>query len=278
VSFVDIAGIVRGASEGEGLGNQFLANIREADAICQVTRAFSDPDVVHVDGKVDPASDIETIKTELILADMQTIEKQIPRLEKEVRGKKTEPIVLETARAALELLECGELLSGPEGAKLDQDALRSFQLMTSKPFIFVFNMDAAEMDNEEMKDELRALVAPAEAIFLDAQFEAELVELDDEDAREMLAESGQDESGLDKLARVGFDTLGLQTYLTTAPKAAGVIHTDFEKGFIKAEVVSYDDLVEAGSMAAAKAAGKVRMEGKDYVMHDGDVVEFRFNV
>ena len=293
VSFVDIAGIVRGASEGEGLGNQFLANIREADAICQVTRAFSDPDVVHVDGKVDPASDIETIKTELILADMQTIEKQIPRLEKEVRGKKTEPIVLETARAALDMLERGELLSCPEGAKLDQDALRSFQLMTSKPFIFVFNMDAAEMDNEEMKDELRSLVAPAEAIFLDAQFEAELVELDDEDAREMLAESGQDESGLDKLARVGFDTLGLQTYLTagekearawtihkgdTAPKAAGVIHTDFEKGFIKAEVVSYDDLVEAGSMAAAKAAGKVRMEGKDYVMHDGDVVEFRFNV
>ena len=290
VSFVDIAGIVRGASEGEGLGNQFLANIREADAICQVTRAFSDPDVVHVDGKVDPASDIETIKTELILADMQTVEKQIPRLEKEVRGKKTEPIVLETARTALELLERGELLSGPEGAKLDQDALRSFQLMTSKPFIFVFNMDAAEMDIGEMKVELRALVAPAEAILLDAQFEAELVELDDEDAREMLTESGQDESGLDKLARVGFDTLGLQTYLTagekearawtihkgdTAPKAAGVIHTDFEKGFIKAEVVSYDDLVEAGSMAAAKAAGKVRMEGKDYVMEDGDVVEFR---
>ena len=290
VSFVDIAGIVRGASEGEGLGNQFLANIREADAICQVTRAFSDPDVVHVDGKVDPASDIETIKTELILADMQTVEKQIPRLEKEVRGKKTEPIVLETARAALELLERGELLSGPEGAQLDQDALRSFQLMTSKPFIFVFNMDAAEMDNEEMKDELRALVAPAEAIFLDAQFEAELVELDDEDAREMLAESGQDESGLDKLARVGFDTLGLQTFLTagekesrawtihkgdTAPKAAGVIHTDFEKGFIKAEIVSYEDLVSLGSIAEARAHGRVRMEGKDYVMQDGDVVEFR---
>ena len=293
VSFVDIAGIVRGASEGEGLGNQFLANIREADAICQVTRAFSDPDVVHVDGKVDPESDIETIKTELILADMQTLEKQIPRLEKEVRGKKTEAIVLETARAAMELLEKGELLSGPAGVKLDQDALKSFQLMTSKPFIFVFNMDAAEMDNQEMQDELRALVAPAEAIFLDAQFESELVELDEDDAREMLAESGQSESGLDKLARVGFDTLGLQTYLTagekearawtihkgdTAPKAAGVIHTDFEKGFIKAEIVSYDDLIEAGSMAAAKAAGKVRMEGKDYVMQDGDIVEFRFNV
>ena len=293
VSFVDIAGIVRGASEGEGLGNQFLANIREADAICQVTRAFSDPDVVHVDGKVDPESDIETIKTELILADMQTLEKQIPRLEKEVRGKKTEAIVLETARAAMELLEKGELLSGPAGAKLDQDALKSFQLMTSKPFIFVFNMDAEEMDNKELQDELRSLVAPAEAIFLDAQFESELVELDEDDAREMLAESGQSESGLDKLARVGFDTLGLQTYLTagekearawtihkgdTAPKAAGVIHTDFEKGFIKAEIVSYDDLIEAGSMAAAKAAGKVRMEGKDYVMQDGDIVEFRFNV
>ena len=293
VSFVDIAGIVRGASEGEGLGNQFLANIREADAICQVTRAFSDPDVVHVDGKVDPESDIETIKTELILADMQTLEKQIPRLEKEVRGKKTEAIVLETARAAMKLLEKGGLLSGPAGAKLDQDALRSFQLMTSKPFIFVFNMDAEEMDNKELQDELRSLVAPAEAIFLDAQFESELVELDEDDAREMLAESGQSESGLDKLARVGFDTLGLQTYLTagekearawtihkgdTAPKAAGVIHTDVEKGFIKAEIVSYDDLIEAGSMAAAKAAGKVRMEGKDYVMQDGDIVEFRFNV
>ena len=213
--------------------------------------------------------------------------------DREPACRKTEAIVLETAREALELLEKGELLSGPAGAKLDQDALKSFQLMTSKPFIFVFNMDAEEMDNKELQDELRSLVAPAEAIFLDAQFESELVELDEDDAREMLAESGQSESGLDKLARVGFDTLGLQTYLTagekearawtihkgdTAPKAAGVIHTDFEKGFIKAEIVSYDDLIEAGSMAAAKAAGKVRMEGKDYVMQDGDIVEFRFNV
>ncbi len=290
VSFVDIAGIVRGASEGEGLGNQFLANIREADAICQVTRAFNDPDVVHVDGKVDPASDIETIQTELVLADMQTLEKQIPRLEKEVRGKKTEPVVLETARAALAVLERGELLSGPAGAGLDQETLASFQLMTTKPFIFVFNMDADGMEDEARKDELRALVAPAEAVFLDAQFEAELVELDEADAREMLAESGQDESGLDQLARVGFDTLGLQTFLTagekesrawtihkgdTAPKAAGVIHTDFEKGFIKAEIVSYEDLVSLGSIAEARAHGRVRMEGKDYVMQDGDVVEFR---
>ena len=296
VSFVDIAGIVRGASEGEGLGNQFLANIREADAICMVTRAFDDPDVVHVDGKVDPASDIETIATELVLADIQTLEKAIPRLEKEVRGKKTDPVVLETARAALAILEEGTMLSAAvasgaaEKAGVDVEALRSFQLMTTKPVIYVFNMDDAGLADEARQAELRAMVAPAEAIFLDAQFEAELVELEPEEAAEMLHENGQEESGLDKLARVGFDTLGLQTYLTagpkearawtirkgaTAPQAAGVIHTDFERGFIKAEIVSFDDLMEYGSVADARAAGKVRMEGKDYIMADGDVVEFR---
>ena len=294
VSFVDIAGIVRGASEGEGLGNQFLANIREADAICMVTRAFEDPDVVHVDGKVEPAGDIDTIATELVLADMQTLEKAIPRLEKEVRGKKTEPVVLETAQAALKVLETGTLLSvGAAAAGIDAEVLRTFQLMTSKPFIYVFNMDDAGMNDEARQAELRELVAPAEAIFLDAQFEAELVELEPEEAAEMLHENGQEESGLDKLARVGFDTLGLQTYLTagekesrawtirkgaTAPQAAGVIHTDFERGFIKAEIVSYDDLVRYGSVAEARAHGRVRMEGKDYVMADGDVVEFKFNV
>ena len=294
VSFVDIAGIVRGASEGEGLGNQFLANIREADAICMVTRAFEDPDVVHVDGKVEPAGDIETISTELVLADMQTLEKAIPRLEKEVRGRKTEPVVLETARAALKVLEEGTLLSaGAEAAGIDAEVLKTFQLMTTKPFIYVFNMDDAGMSDEVRQAELRELVAPAEAIFLDAQFEAELVELEPDEAVEMLHENGQEESGLDKLARVGFDTLGLQTYLTagekesrawtirkgaTAPQAAGVIHTDFERGFIKAEIVSYDDLVQYGSVAEARAHGRVRMEGKDYVMSDGDVVEFRFNV
>ncbi|OKL50257.1 redox-regulated ATPase YchF [Boudabousia marimammalium] len=294
VSFVDIAGIVRGASEGEGLGNQFLANIREADAICQVTRAFKDPDVVHVDGKVDAAADIETISTELILADIQTLEKAIPRLEKEVRGKKTEPEYLDVAKGALQLLEDGKLLfANAAAADLDMKILRTFQLMTTKPFIYVFNMDAEGLEDADLQAELSALVAPAEAVFLDAQFESELVELDEEEAAEMLAEAGQEESGLDKLARVGFDTLGLQTYLTagpkearawtvkkgaTAPEAAGVIHTDFQKGFIKAEVVSFDDLVAAGSMAEARAAGKVRMEGKDYIMADGDVVEFRFNV
>ena len=293
VSFVDIAGIVRGASEGEGLGNQFLANIREADAICQVTRVFADPDVVHVEGRVDPAEDIETIATELILADMQTLEKQLPRLEKDVRNRQRPAEVLETAKQALAILEDGKLLSGPAGAKLDPKVLREFQLMTTKPFIFVFNMDADGMDDAELQQELRDLVAPAEAVFLDAAFEAELIELDEDDAREMLAEAGQEESGLDKLARVGFKTLGLQTYLTagpkearawtirqgdTAPVAAGVIHTDFQKGFIKAEVVSFEDLMKYGSIVEARSAGRVRMEGKDYVMADGDVVEFRFNV
>ncbi|MCI1675654.1 MAG: redox-regulated ATPase YchF [Ancrocorticia sp.] len=294
VSFVDIAGIVRGASQGEGLGNQFLANIREADAICVVTRAFADPDVVHVEGRVDPLDDIETVTTELILADIQTLEKQIPRLTKEVTGKKTPKEVLSTAQAALELLEAGKVLSAAApGAGLDPDVLRQFQLMTTKPFIYVFNTDDDGLADTALQEKLRAAVAPAEAIFLDAKFESELVELEPGEAREMLEATGQSESGLDKLARVGFDTLGLQTFLTagekesrawtihkgdTAPKAAGVIHTDFEKGFIKAEIVSYDDLVEYGSVAEARAHGKVRMEGKEYIMQDGDVVEFRFNV
>lgn len=294
VSFVDIAGIVKGASEGEGLGNQFLANIREADAICQVTRAFADPDVVHVNGRVDPKDDIETIATELVLADLQTLEKAIPRLEKEVRGKKADPADLAAAQAALKVLETGQtLFQGAKAAGLDLADVAGLQLMTAKPFIYVFNTDDAGLADTAMQDELRALVAPADAIFLDAKFESELVELDEDEAREMLTENGQEESGLDQLARVGFHTLGLQTYLTagpkesrawtihqgwTAPQAAGVIHTDFQKGFIKAEVISFEDLVEAGSVAAARAAGKARVEGKDYVMVDGDVVEFRFNV
>ena len=294
VSFVDIAGIVRGASEGEGLGNKFLANIREADAICQVTRAFADPDVVHVDGKVSPKDDIETINTELILADLQTLEKTVPRLEKEVKIKKGDAALLEAAKGAQALLESGQtLFAGAAAAKLDLAQLASLQLMTAKPFIYVFNTDDAGLADEAFQAELRALVAPADAIFLDAKFESELVELEPDEAKEMLADNGQEEAGLDQLARVGFHTLGLQTYLTagpkesrawtirqgwTAPQAAGVIHTDFERGFIKAEVIGFDDLVEAGSVAAARAAGKARIEGKDYVMQDGDVVEFRFNV
>ncbi len=294
VSFVDIAGIVRGASEGEGLGNKFLANIREADAICQVIRAFADPDVVHVDGKVDPASDIETINTELILADLQTLERTVPRLEKEVKGKKAEQSLLDAAVAAQRLLEAGTtLIAGAERAGIDPVALRELGLLTTKPFIYVFNVDEDGLSDDALKARMRELVAPSEAIFLDAKIEADLAELEPEDAAELLASIGADESGLDQLARVGFATLGLQTYLTagpketrawtihqgwTAPQAAGVIHTDFQRGFIKAEVVSFDEIVSAGSMAEAKSRGKVRIEGKDYVMADGDVVEFRFNV
>jgi len=290
VSFVDIAGIVKGASEGAGLGNKFLANIRESDAICQVIRVFSDGDVVHVDGRVDPASDIETINTELQLADLQTIEKAIPRIEKEARQSKERAAVLDAVKAAEKVLADGKVLSNSD---VDLALIKELGLLTAKPFLYVFNVDAAELADKELRTKPSTLVAPAEAIFLDAKTEAELSELDDAEALELLKSIGLEEPGLSTLARVGFNTLGLQTYLTagpkearawtihkgdTAPAAAGVIHTDFQKGFIKAEVISFDDLVAAGSMNEARAKGKVRMEGKEYVMRDGDVVEFRFNV
>jgi len=289
VTFVDIAGIVKGASEGAGLGNKFLANIRECDAICQVVRVFSDDDVVHVDGKVDPRSDIEVIETELILADLQTLDRALPRLEKEARNNKDRKPVLDAAAAAARVLNEGTTLFAA-GSQVDTALLRELNLLTIKPFLYVFNCDESVLGDQARLAELRQMVAPADAVFLDAKIEAELLELDDDSAAELLASIGQQERGLDALARAGFHTLKLQTYLTagpkearawvirqgdTAPRAAGVIHSDFEKGFIKAEVVAFEDLVAAGSMAAAKAAGKVRMEGKDYVMADGDVVEFR---
>jgi len=294
VSFVDIAGIVRGASEGEGLGNKFLANIREADAICQEIRVFEDDDVVHVEGKVSPEGDIETINTELILADLQTLEKAVPRLEKEARIAKDRKAALDNAVAAQAVLDRGETLyASGAAAGVDLAEARALSLLTTKPFIYVFNLSEQQLVDEPVKSLLAGLVAPADSVFLDAKLEADLSELDAEEALELLQSVGAEESGLDQLARVGFHTLGLQTYLTagpkesrawtihqgwTAPQAAGVIHTDFQRGFIKAEVGSYDDLVAAGSMNAAKAAGRVRIEGKDYVMADGDVVEFRFNV
>jgi GTP-binding protein YchF len=249
---------------------------------------------VHVDGEVAPKEDIETINTELILADLQTIEKALPRLEKESRLAKDKVAVVAAVQKAQELLQKGTTLyGGAAAAGVDMDLLRELHLMTAKPFLYVFNVDEEEMGDEAFKDEMRALVAPAEAIFLDAKIESELVELPDDEALELLQSMGQEESGLDQLAHLGFRALGLQTYLTagpkearawtipvgaTAPQAAGVIHTDFQRGFIKAEIVSFGELVDAGSMAEAKARGKVRMEGKDYVMADGDVVEFRFNV
>lgn len=290
VTFVDIAGLVKGASEGAGLGNKFLAHIRECDAICQVVRVFVDDDVTHVTGRVDPQSDIEVVETELILADLQTLERATGRLEKEARTNKARKPVYDAALRAQQVLDAGKTLFA---AGVDAAALRELNLLTTKPFLYVFNADEAVLTDPARVGELRALVAPADAVFLDAAIESELTELDDESAAELLESIGQSERGLDALARAGFRTLKLQTFLTagpkearawtihqgdTAPKAAGVIHSDFEKGFIKAEIVSYDDLVAAGSMAAAKAAGKVRIEGKDYVMADGDVVEFRFNV
>ncbi len=290
VSFVDIAGIVKGASEGAGLGNKFLANIRESDAICQVIRVFNDDDVVHVDGRVDPAEDIATINTELCLADLQTMEKAIPRLEKEARTNKERAPLLAAALEAQKILNEGKLLAA---SKIDLELIHELQLLTAKPFLYVFNVDAAELGDGDLRKKLAAMIAPAEAIFLDAKTEAELAELSDADAAELLESIGLSEPGLATLARVGFKTLGLQTYLTagpkearawtihqgdTAPVAAGVIHTDFQKGFIKAEIVAFGDLIEAGSMTEARARGKVRMEGKEYVMADGDVVEFRFNV
>ncbi len=287
VIFVDIAGLVQGASEGAGLGNKFLAHIRECDAICQVVRVFADDDVTHVAGKVDPKSDIEVVETELILADLQTLERALPRLEKEARTTKERKPVYDAAITAQQVLNSGKTLFG---ARVDASELRELNLLTTKPFLYVFNADEAVLTDAARVAELRQLVDPADAVFLDAAIESELNELDDESAAELLESIGQTERGLNALARAGFHTLKLQTFLTagpkearawvihqgdTAPKAAGVIHSDFEKGFIKAEIVSYDDLIAAGSMAAAKAAGKVRMEGKDYVMADGDVVEFR---
>ena len=291
--FTDIAGLVRGAAQGQGLGNQFLAHIRETDAICQVVRVFADPDVTHVDGDVSPERDIETVVTELILADLQTLDKALPRLVKETKfakdpGRKR---AAGAAAAAQRLLDTGTTLrAGAASAGIDLADLRDLHLLTAKPFLYVFNSDVGELGDEALRKRLSGLVAPAEAIFLDAKTEADLAELGEDEAAELLAEAGLGEPGLAQLARAGFRALGLQTFLTagpketrgweiragaTAPEAAGVIHTDFQRGFIKAEVVSYDDLMAAGSLAAARAAGRVRIEGKDYVMRDGDVVEFR---
>ena len=294
VTFVDIAGIVKGASEGEGLGNKFLAAIRESDAICQVVRVFTDPDVIHVDGRIAPADDIETINTELILADLQTVDHGVTRLAKESRKQPDLVPALRAAEQARSILDSGRTIFAAAAAgEIDPGQLADLHLLSAKPFIYVFNVDEGALGDAALAAELADLVAPAEAVVLCAQIEAELAALDPGDAAELLEGYGQTESGLVQLVHVGFRTLGLQTFLTagpkesrawtipigaTAPQAAGTIHTDFERGFIKAEIVGYDDLMTAGSIAAVRAAGKARVEGKEYVMQDGDVVEFRFNV
>jgi GTP-binding protein YchF len=292
VTFVDIAGIVKGASEGEGLGNQFLAAIRECDAICEVVRVFVDDDVIHVDGRIDPASDVATIETELILADLQTIEKVATRLEREAkRGGGDAASRLAQVKKAQAALDQGLVIS--KVRDLDRDVLAEMHLLTDKPFIYVFNVDEETLGDESRRAALEASVAPSPSVILCAKVEAELADLDESEALELLQSYGQEESGLALLSRVGFATLGLQTFLTagpketrawtihqgaTAPEAAGEIHTDFQKHFIKAEVVSFDDLMTLGSLAQVKAAGKARIEGKEYVMRDGDVVEFRVGV
>ncbi len=291
VTFVDIAGIVRGASVGQGMGNKFLSHIRECSAIVQVVRAFSDPNVLHVDDTTDPKRDIETINTELILADLATIDARLKRLESDAkRDPKTFAAALEATTKARQILDSGQVLYG---SKIDLTLLQDLQLLSAKPFIYVFNINEQDLNNKSIQQELLSIVSPARAIFLCAQIESELIDLPDEEASELLKDLGAAESGLSQLARTGFETLGLQTYLTagpkevrawtipqgaTAPEAAGIIHTDFQKGFIKAEIVSYPDLIATGSLPAARAAGKARLEGKDYIMQDGDVVEFRFNV
>jgi len=293
VTFVDIAGLVKGASEGEGLGNKFLANIRDVNAICHVVRAFGSDNVVHVDGDPDPQSDIATIEAELAIADLQTIDKRLPRLEKESKLDRSLLAEVETLRQVYDAVASGEMISSRPDLMARQEHFRDLHLLTAKPVIYVFNADEALLVDDERQRSLSELVAPATALFLDAQIEAELSELDEVERAELLASVGQDEPGLNAVIRAAYATLGLQSYLTggekevrawtiesgaTAPEAAGVIHTDFQRGFIAAEVVDYEDLVAAGSWVAGRSAGKVRTEGKGYVMRPSDVVEFRFNV
>ena len=291
VTFVDVAGLVEGASDGEGLGNQFLAHIRSTNAICQVVRAFKDDNVVHVDNKVDPKHDIDIINTELILADLQTVAKRLPKIEKEAKADAKLKPVADTLKRVDELLQKGTPIS--QVSDIDPGHIQDLHLLSAKPVIYLFNVDEAGLGDTAKQQELTNLVKPSQALFVCAQLEAELNGLDAPDRAEMLESYGQHESGLNKVIHAAYDTLGLQSYLTageqevrawtipkgaTAPQAAGVIHGDFERGFIAAEVVDYDDLVNAGSLTAAKAVGKVRTEGKTYTMQPNDVVEFRFNV
>lgn len=289
VTFVDIAGLVAGASKGEGLGNQFLSHIRSTNAIVHVVRAFEDGDVVHVDENHDPKKDMDVINTELILADIQTLEKRIPKFEKEARANPKLKPVADTYKKLLDGLNDGQLASQMD---VDMELVADLQLITAKPVIYVFNVDEATLADESKKAELVKLAGGSTALFICAKIESELRGLDPSDRQELLESYGQSESGLVQLIHAAYDTLGLQSYLTagvqevrawtirkgfTAPQAAGVIHGDFERGFIAAQIVDYDDLIAAGSEQAAKAAGKVRTEGKTYVMQPGDVVEFRFN-
>ena len=292
VTFVDIAGLVAGASKGEGLGNQFLANIRSTNAVAHIVRAFSDPNVQHVDDSHNPKKDIDVINTELVLADLQTVEKRLPRLEKESRADPKLKPLYEVLKKIYDALDKGQPVSStftPE----QLEGLEDLQLLTMKPVIYVFNVDEQTLSDKAKMQELTSLVQPSKAVFVCAKLESELRGLDPGDRAELLHSYGQNESGLTQLIHNAYDILGLQSYLTagekevrawtinkgfTAPQAAGVIHSDFERGFIAAQIISYPDLISAGSEVAARSAGKVRTEGKTYIMQPDDVVEFRFNV
>lgn len=291
VSFTDIAGIVRGASEGAGLGNKFLAHIRECAAIVQVVRAFDDDNIVHVDEAIDPARDIETIRTELCLADIGSLQSRVGKLEKDTKANPKVRQSIEQIKFIIELLNEGHLPPRNSIDKLEPEIRQP--LLTAKPFIYVFNIGEEKLADAKYKKELAELAPNQPSLFLSAKTEAELMDLSEADKRELLAGLGQTESGLESLIRLGYETLGLQTYLTsgpkesrawtipigaTAPEAAGVIHGDFEKGFIKAEVVSYEDFVAGNGWIGAREAGKVRLEGRDYIVADGDVILFRFNI
>jgi GTP-binding protein YchF len=293
VTFVDIAGLVKGASEGEGLGNQFLSHIRSTQVIVQVVRAFKDDNVVHVGGIHDARQDIDVVNTELVLADLQTVERRLPRLEKEARANPRLRSLVEELLRAKAILDAGTPLFASAQQSRSQLLQKELQLLTLKPIMYVFNTDEATLGSEIEKQKLAELVVPSRALFVCAKLESELNGLDEADAEELLASYGVRESGLAQLIHATYDALELQSYLTagpkevrawtipkgaTAPEAAGAIHGDFERGFIAAQVVSYNDLMAAGSEAAAKATGRVRTEGRDYIMRPDDVVEFRFNV
>ncbi len=291
VTFVDVAGLVAGASKGEGLGNQFLSHIRSCNAIVQVVRAFEDANVTHVDTEHNPQKDIDVINTELILADLQTVEKRLPKFEKEARANLKLKPQLDTLIRVQTLLNDGTPLWSV--SDINPEHIADLFLITMKPIIYVFNLNEANLADTDKQKSLQALVAPSKSLFICAKLEDELRGLDETDRQELLESYGQNDSGIVQLIHAAYDTLGLQSYLTagekevrawtipkgaTAPQAAGVIHTDFEKGFIAAQVVSYRDLIAAGSETAARSAGKIRTEGKTYVMQPDDVVEFRFNV
>ena len=291
VTFVDIAGLVAGASKGEGLGNKFLANIRQCDAIVHIVRAFESDDIVHVENIIDPKRDIDTINTELILADLQTLETRLTRLAKEAKANPKASTIKNRLEVLAEKLRAGTPINEISG--VDPDDIADLHLLTAKPVIYVFNVNEETLASEDKKQSLRNLVPHARSLFICAKLEDEIKGLNPSDTLELLQSYDVPEAGLTQMIRAAYDLLGLQSYLTagpkevrawtihqgwTAPQAAGVIHTDFEKGFIAAQVVNYDDLVAAGSEANARAAGKIRTEGKTYVMQPDDVVEFRFNV